>query len=258
MAYVLQGSKEEWNLSTFQIGIMGSVFQSGILVGGLFWGYISDKYGRSPASKSTAILGVLSSICLVTSYNNQIATASLFLLGISIGGELSLATTVFCEFCPPSKRYYLTMMSLFFCLGSSVIAFIALIVSITNETNIYNWRIIVGSGCIAEILILAFRFYLKETPAFYISKGNIESAEKVLNIISIGNTGKEFKFTELDTNLSDIYEFPKSTIINIDDTNQTSKTKNWKEICKRKILKITIVLSLVTIILGLFFYLLFL
>ena len=87
-----------------------------------------------------------------------------------MGGDLVLATTVFCEFCPPSKRYYLTTMSLFFSLGSSLIAFIALIVSITNKTNIYNWRIIIGSGCIIEILLLVFRFYLQETPAFYISK----------------------------------------------------------------------------------------
>ena len=254
IAYILQGSKEEWNLTTFQIGIMGSIYQAGILVGGLFWGYISDKYGRSPAFKSTAIFGVLSSISLVTSYNNQIATVSLFTLGISMGGELILATTVFCEFCPPSKRYYLTMLSLFFSLGAILITFTALIVSITNKTNIYNWRIIVGSGCIIEMLLFIFRFYLPETPAFYISKGNIKGAEKVLNIISIKNTGKEFTFIELDANLSDIYELSKSSMINTENSKPTSEKGLWHEICKRKILKIAIILSLVILIQGVFFH----
>ena len=244
----MQGSKEEWNLSNFEIGIMGSVYEAGSLVGGLLWGYVSDTYGRSPAFKSTAILGTVSSICLVTSFNHETVTISLFILGISIGGELILASTVFCEFCPPSKRYYLTMMSLFFSLGSSLIAFIALIVSITNKTGIYNWRIIVGSGCIIEILILVFRFYLQETPAFYISKGNIAGAEKVLNTISIANTGKRFTFAELDTNLSDIYEFSNSTVINTENTSPTSKKLLLQEICKRKLCKTTIVLSLVIFI----------
>ena len=47
IAYVLQGSKDEWSLSNFEIGIMGSINQSGLLVGGFLFGYISDKYGRS-------------------------------------------------------------------------------------------------------------------------------------------------------------------------------------------------------------------
>ena len=73
------------------------------------------------------------------------------------------------------------------------------------------------------MLLFIFRFYLPETPAFYISKGNIKGAEKVLNIISIKNTGKEFTFIELDANLSDIYELSKSSMINTENSKPTSE-----------------------------------
>ena len=257
ISFVLQGAKEVWNLSTFEIGIMSAVYQTGILVGGLLWGYISDKYGRLPAFRSTAVLGSLSGICLVTSYNSEILTTSLFLLGVSMGGELILATTVLCEFCPPSRRYYIAKMALFSTSGAIIITFIALIVSITDDTNIDNWRIIAGSACTIELLTLIFRFYLPETPAFHIGKGNIASAEKVLNIISTKNTGKEFTFTELDTNLSDIYEFSKSSIINLENAKPAAKKNWWSEICKKKLLKIALVLSVVKIYLGILLYFLF-
>ena len=237
----MQGVETEWNLSTIQIGLLGSINQAGILVGSMLWGYISDKYGRSPAFKNTAIFGTISSFCLTTAYNYEITLISLFIIGICIGGELLLAAAVFHEYCPPSKRYHLTMLSIFFSLGSFSISLIAWIVSITNNTGIYDWRIIVGSGFILEFLVLLFRFSLQETPAYSMSKGDIISTEKVLNEISLKNAGKGFKFINLDTNLINHYEFCDT---DIEESNKTATKKYLiKELFTKKLLKITIEFS---------------
>lgn len=164
MGYILQGCRKEWDLSTFEAGIIGSFFQSGLLVGGIINGILSDKYGRITIFKSSVLICAFSSLCLDLSPTYEIVALCLFTLGIGTSGELTLGGTVFLEFCPPSKRYLLTLMNMFFSAGSVSIALIAFGVTYTNTTPFNDWRIIVGFGVVYEFSISFFRFFMMETP----------------------------------------------------------------------------------------------
>ena len=248
IAYTLQGCREEWNLSTFDIGMIGAFYVAGLLVGGFLWGYISNKYGRMYGFKNTVLIATISSVCLLFSINYQMVCGSLFLLGLGISGEISLAGTVFMEYCPPTKRYYITLMSLFLGLGANVVASIALLVSIFNNTIIYSWRYIIGFGVICEAVSLFFRYFMKETPAFYAMKGDLKEAEKILNLISWKNNNKEFVFEE-NQEQSALYEFSGSFFAlaqeNPDDDSKFSTIYLLKQLCKGKLLRATVILSMV-------------
>lgn len=245
MGYILKGCREEWGLSTFEIGIIGSFSPLGLLIGGLLWGYLSDRYGRMLAFKSSVLFCLFSSICLTFAPKYEIVALSLFTLGIGMAGELALGGNVFLEFCPPSKRYLLTLMNLFFSVGSTSIALIGFGVSYVNTTSINDWRFIIGFSATIEILATFFRFFMIETPVYCVSKGNLKKAERTLNIISLKNTGKEFLFTDAGMSKSGLYEMEDSSINCANTENLIEKPRNamLKKLCKGKIMKTTIFLS---------------
>jgi MFS family permease len=162
------------------------------MIGAFVWGLVGDKYGRMYAFKSTVCISTFFALMLTVSVHPGMSGVALVFLGFGIGGELSLGGTVFCEFCPPSKAYYLTVLAVFWGLGGTVSALVAFITVMTNTTSIYDWRYIVGSSFVIEVGCLIFRFFMEETPAFSILSGQVEKTEKILNNISIQNTGKEF------------------------------------------------------------------
>ena len=228
--------------------MIASLYPLGLLIGSILWGVISDKYGRMHAFKNTILVAAVSSIGLVFSPHCEIVAICLFFLAIGQAGEISLGGTVFLEFCPPSKRYYLTMMSLFLGLGAVSITLVGYLVVLMNSTNIHDWRYIIGFICIFEIVSLIFRYFMIETPAFYTSQGKFDKAEKVLNVISLKNTGKEFSFNDKDMSKSEMFEVDSS--IN-DENKEGLLAKNpvlLKEICKKNFIKVSAILSAVSFI----------
>ena len=248
IAYIIQGCRKEWGLSTLAMGVIASFYPLGLLVGSILWGVISDKYGRMYAFKNTALVSTIASICLVFSVNYQMVAACLFVLGAGIIGELTVGSTVFFEFCPPSHRKYLSLLSVFTGMGGVSISITALIIAITNSSSINDWRYIVGYGTICEVVTFIFRYFMTETPVFYVSKGNYEKAQQVLNMISLKNSGKEFVFNDDDLRLSGIYEIENKSVNsqrNESLLGKESRNSFWKNICVAKFLKTCSNLSLV-------------
>lgn len=142
--------------------------------------------------KTTVLIALISSLTLTFSMSLYMSAGALFLIGLGMGGELCLAGTVFCEFCPPSKMHYLTTMAIFWGIGSTFTAIVAYIITIKNTTEYQEWRFIVGISCIYELICFIFRLFMLETPAYCLSQGRVEDAENVLNTISLQNTGEPF------------------------------------------------------------------
>ena len=244
----MQGCKEEWGVSTLVLGIIASFYPLGLLIGSILWGVISDNYGRMHAFKATVLIATIASLGLVFSPSYQVVAACLCVLAIGESGELTLGGAVFYEFCPPSRRSQLTMLSMFLGIGSISIAVVALAITLLNNTYIYDWRYIIGFICIFEIVSLIFRYFMIETPAFYTSQGKFDKAEKVLNVISLKNTGKEFSFNDKDMSKSEMFEVDSS--IN-DENKEGLLAKNpvlLKEICKKNFIKVSAILSAVSFI----------
>ena len=231
------------------IGNIAAICSSGLLAGGIVFGIVADKFGRMYAFKSSVFIAAIASIGLTISQNYQTVAVCLFVIGFAMSGELALGGTVFLEFCPPSKRYYLTMMMLFSTLGATTISMIAFLVAYTNTSSYHDWRYIVAFGCFFEIISTIFRCFMIETPAYCINKGDHERAEKILNIISLKNTGKEFILSDPEMHSSGIYEFEKSSINieNKDSLLAKNPTKLLtKQIWRIKFIKTAGICSMVT------------
>ncbi|OMJ76984.1 hypothetical protein SteCoe_23532 [Stentor coeruleus] len=243
LAFIIEGIIDEWNISTLQAGTIGSFLQIGLFIGSFIWGYIAGKYGRMHAFKSTIIVVTIGSFLLTFSPNYYVISAALTIIGVGMAGEISLAGTVFYEFCPPSKRWYMTLMSLFLSFGSISAALVAFLVSLFNKTGFYNWRIIVGVGAVLEILSMIFRFFMHETPAFLITQNKQSAADNILNIVSLKNTGKTLDKIEYSSSLNP-NEFTQE--VEEEKTQEHEKIIDiMKKLFKPPLLKTTIFLGFV-------------
>ncbi|OMJ86071.1 hypothetical protein SteCoe_12509 [Stentor coeruleus] len=245
-AYVIQGATEEWDFNTFQAGIIGSFIPFGILFGSLSWGYIGDRYGRMYAFKPSAVIVSIGSLLLVFSPNFYLVAIALSLLGFGMAGELTLGGTVFCEFCPPSKRYYMTLLSLFISIGAIAVTLVALLVSLINTSKFYNWRIIVAIGVAIEICVMFFRFFMNETPAFLVSQNRQIEADRILNAISLKNTGKKIDKSDYSSSLNS----DEIIIEKVDKKLIKSEESKPNKLFTPPLLKTTVVMGLVYMFAG--------
>jgi putative MFS transporter len=240
VAYILAGSEVDFGMSGIEVGLLGACFPFGLMVGASIWGVTGDRYGRMYAFKTTVVIATIFSLILTVSIHPAMSAVCLFFLGVGMGGELSLGGTVFCEFCPPSKLYYLTRMAVFWGLGGTFSALIALIVVITNTSPISSWRYIVGSGFVVEVICMIFRFSLEETPAFCQESGQVHRMENILNNVSKENTSNQLVFdSKLKSKLDE-------SIATIEETRQTTASDLVKRLFKRGNLKLVLVFALVT------------
>ena len=220
MTYTLEGIKEEWGISNLYLGFIASSFQIGILLGNLAWGLISDKFGRKTPYRVSALLAFIGSVLQTFASDEFMMIGGYFILGFSMAGEVNLTTTIICEFCPPSKRFFLTSLSLFFSFGAIMSCFLALLIELANMSDIPNWRLIIGCLCFIQLGNCISRVWIDETPVFLFESNKIKEAEFTLNKISKINKKQTFSFDNHDL------EIPKENL----EINKECSDKNLNDL----------------------------
>jgi MFS family permease len=241
MTYIIEGCIEDWNESTFNISISASMLQIGMLIGNLLWGILSDKFGRKVCFKASGLVNAVGSLMLVFSFNIYFLSLSLFIIGTAMAGELILANVFFCEFCPPSKRYLMTLLSLFFSFGSITTALVAYLTALLNSSGVSNWRIIVAFGAFVQVSLMFFRSRIRETPVFLTTQGKIRESEEVLDVISRANQKIGFEYCKLEG-----FNEKEQEIDDDDKKNEKwSAKRTFHVLFGKDLLKITVVWSVV-------------
>lgn len=211
LAYILQGAHDEWGVSSVFLGIMAAFYSLGMMLGNLTWGFLSDKKGRKIPFRISSILTLTAIVMICLSIHPYMLCGSILILGYSLSGELSLSATVFCEFCPPSKRHLLALLYFNISIGAILVSIIALIVVFLNNTQFHDWRIICVTMLIVIVTSTSLRFFIEESPPFLCRNKNMEEAEKILNHISMVNKKEEFAFDNMTSILNPTFSGAKES-----------------------------------------------
>jgi len=153
-------------------------------LGGAFFGFIGDKYGRKRVLSFTIILMSLSTfaIGLIPSYATIGIWAPVLLLlakvvqGLSVGGEYSGAVVFVCEYSPDKKRGFLASWLDFgsisgFLLGSIVVYLVTWIVGESAMAS-WGWRLPFLLSLPLGAIGLYLRRQLDESPAYEAQEDN--------------------------------------------------------------------------------------
>ncbi len=171
------------NLSSSEVAFaIGTVYLLGEVAGALFFGRLSDRWGRRNLFMIT--LGVYLFGGLMTGFTLGRSEgwvywlwASRFIAGMGIGGEYAAINSAIDELIPAKYRGRVDVMVNGTYWGG---AFLATIVTLLVEHNIsptYSWRVAFLTGPVLGFVILFVRKNLPESPRWLLMHGREEEAE---------------------------------------------------------------------------------
>lgn len=131
---------------------------AGLLLGGLFWGIISDKYGRVSVLFASILLYSLGSIA--NGFVSSVGPYAFlrFVTGFGLAGELGICVTLVSELLPKSLRGLGTaFIATVGVLGATVAALVA---------DFLDWRTAYIVGGIMGLALLALRLRLRESSLY--------------------------------------------------------------------------------------------
>ena len=121
MAYLAAYLTDDFQLSRIEMGNLFAAGMFGMMLGGMLFGFLGDKFGRRPMIIVAVVLFGLSTLvlALVDSYEQMLAVR--VLNGIALGGPLPLCWALTIEYAPKRIRAtVVTLVMMGFTIGSSL------------------------------------------------------------------------------------------------------------------------------------------
>lgn len=171
----------EWSLTSFQTGLIGSLSLVGLLIGNVAVGSVTDRIGR----KTTIILSVtiFSSSMLLCAIAPSPLWFALFRIygGLGLGGIIPTTTAMTVESSPVKRRSLMHAILLTgYPLGGVLAALLA-----SPLLSMYSWRMMFWIGAIPLLLIPVIIKFLPESIVFLLSRNRQKEAEAVAKRFNI-------------------------------------------------------------------------
>jgi putative MFS transporter len=165
-------------LSSHEEGLVGTAALIGIFLGGFGFGYLTDRIGRQVmyVVNLTTLIAMSILSAFVTETWQLIATR--LLLGIAIGADYPVATSLLSEFLPRNRRgSLLGTMITWWSAGAVAACLVGWALSGVGEDG---WRYMLASAAIPAAVVVLFRAGTPESPRWLLSKGRVEEARDVV------------------------------------------------------------------------------
>ncbi|MBG9941885.1 MFS transporter [Brevibacillus formosus] len=169
LSFIMVALRQEWGLTGEEAGLLGTGNLVGMAIGAIAGGYLADRIGRKPVFLLTLILFGLTSFA--SAFATGFATMLLFrfLMGLGLGAELPVASTLVNEFAPPEKRgSTVVLLESFWAVGWIAAAVISYFI-----IPDYGWRVAVMIGALPVVYALFARRSIPESPQFQKQAENI-------------------------------------------------------------------------------------
>ncbi|CAM3066736.1 MFS transporter, putative metabolite transport protein [Paracoccus aminovorans] len=168
-------ASRELALSALSQGLIAASALIGVFVGGMFFGNLADKYGRRPVfSYNLLAFLVLSLLQMLVTEVWQLVALRLA-LGLAIGVEYAVGTSVLAEF---SRRKGRGVLLGCFSLGWQVGFTAAFVVgSLYHGTD---WRFLLATSAVPALITFLLRLRLPETPMWLKARGRDAEARAVV------------------------------------------------------------------------------
>src|SRR5579859_283098 len=173
------------HLSAGQVGLAASAYLVGAVAGALFFGWLTDRWGRKKLFSITVLLYLWATIACGLSWN--FASFALFrmLTGAGIGGEYAAVNATIQELIPARRRGFTDLVvNGSFWLGAAAGAVGALVVLDPAVMPAeYGWRFAFIIGGVLGFIVLLLRRFLPESPRWLMTHGHPREAKQVVQEI---------------------------------------------------------------------------
>ncbi|MDR0848797.1 MAG: MFS transporter [Propionibacteriaceae bacterium] len=179
ISFVIVQLKHSWNISNGTAGWIASAGFIGMTLGASIGGLLADKIGRRQIFALTLLVYGLATGASAFSVSVGMLIALRVLVGLGLGAELPVASTLVSEFSPARIRgRIIVILEAFWAVGWTLAALIGYFVVPVGE---YGWRWALAIGAFPVVYALVIRHGLPESVRFLDRKGRHKEAEAIVD-----------------------------------------------------------------------------
>ena len=166
----LTPTEKSWVLS---IGFVG------MAIGAAVGGFIADRVGRKTVFTATLIIFGIANGAMALSWSLGMLLGARLIIGLGLGAELPVASTLVSEFSPTKQRGRMTvLLESFWAVGWIIAAIIGYFV--IPNTGDWGWRWALAIGALPLLYAIVTRVHIPESVRFLEAKGREDEAEKAV------------------------------------------------------------------------------
>jgi MFS family permease len=183
-------------LSNFDVGLAGAVYVAGACLGALFFGQLTDRFGRKKLFLMTLAVYTLATVATAFAPSPMWYFIARFFTGAGIGGEYAAINSAIDELIPAKYRGRVDIaINGSFWVGAAGGALLTIpLLDPTLVPPEWGWRLAFGLGAILAVGILLVRRNVPESPRWLFIHGREEEGEQIVRSIEetvARETGRE-------------------------------------------------------------------
>jgi putative MFS transporter len=165
------------HMDAYMAGLSGAISLAGLFLGGAVFGYVTDLIGRKLMFTLDLLTIVICSIACMFISNIWHLLILRFVIGMAVGADYPIATSLLAEFAPKKQRgMLLGILQVFWFVGAVAADFVGYALIDMNN----GWKFMLGSAAIPAIILVLGRWGTPESPRWLMSKNRVDEAREVM------------------------------------------------------------------------------
>jgi MFS family permease len=179
------GFQKELGMTSGDVGLAGTIYLVGQVVGSLVFGRLSDRLGRKKLFIITLAIYLVGSGLAGLSFNMEMLFAFRFIAGLGIGGEYAAINSAIDELIPSHYRGRVDIAINGTYWGGAALGSVANLFFLNPDLFAENlgWRLAFFIGPILGLLMIYMRRHIPESPRWLMTHGRETEAEKTVDDI---------------------------------------------------------------------------
>jgi putative MFS transporter len=194
ISFVIAQLAVVWEADAGQLGLVASAGFLGMAVGASVGGLVADRIGRRQVFALTLLVYGLATGVSALAMSVGALIALRFVVGLGLGAELPVASTLVSEFAPRRIRgRVIVILESSWAVGWTAAALIGYLVIPTSDDG---WRWALALGAVPAVWAIVVRLRLPESVRFLEGKGRHAEAERVVRDLEAAADAKRGSATD--------------------------------------------------------------
>jgi putative MFS transporter len=168
-------AQEKWGITPGELSWLGSIGFVGMALGATLGGLLADRFGRRQVFAITLLIFGVATGAAALAWSVAALLVFRFLIGLGLGAELPVASTLVSEYAPAAVRgRVVVLLEAFWAVGWTLAALIGYLVVPADADG---WRWALALGAVPAIYAVVVRWGLPESVRFLELRGRVDEAE---------------------------------------------------------------------------------
>ena len=180
LSFVLAQLAVTWSSDAAALAWVASAGFAGMAIGATVGGGLADRFGRKQVFAGTLLVFGLATGLSALAWSVGVLIALRFVVGLGLGAELPVASTLVSEFSPRRIRGRVVVwLEAFWALGTVGAALVGFLVVPTSDEG---WRWALAVGALPALYAVVVRLGMPESVRFLESRGRHDEAEATVRL----------------------------------------------------------------------------